>query len=80
MFVCVCSLKSFYVHQLGPTLGEDNAYVANGECKDIDMPANGDCTSGWYVSAGNKWIMDPTVTIDCKGSICSLISYIYRHI
>ena len=40
----------------------------NVVCKDIDLPANGECTFGWLYYNGTAWDLDRTVMIDCKGS------------
>ena len=62
----------WFINQIGDTPGENYAYVANVACKDIDLPANGECTDGWIYYDGNDWADDTTVAIDCTGIFCIL--------
>ena len=46
--------------------------VLNVDCRDTELPANGDCDDGWYVIIGNthtkaySYILDKTASIECK--------------
>ena len=68
----------WFINQIGDTPGENNGSVANIACKDIDLPANGECTEGWMYTDSNDWVVDPTVAINCRGRFFLLnIIYIY---
>ena len=59
---------SCFFNQIGDTPGKAYGSVLNIDCKDIEYPANGDCTFGWLFYNGTDWDLDRTITIYCKGS------------
>ena len=45
--------------------------AVNPDCRDKELPANGDCDDGWYVIIDNthtkaySYILDKTASIEC---------------
>ena len=56
-----------YLIQIGPEPGSNYGSIVNINCKDVEYPANGECTDRWQYYNGTDWDYDQTVTIDCTG-------------
>ena len=50
--------------QIGRTKGEDNGYVINSDCIDVEHPADGNCNNGWKYWSGS-WKLDNTIRLNC---------------
>ena len=45
-------------HSFRPTI--------NPDCRDSELPANGDCARGWWLVFNTTYVIpDPTATIEC---------------
>ena len=45
---------------------EDLIQIVNYDCRDTELPANGDCDDGWYVLINSTHsIPDETASIEC---------------
>ena len=51
----------------------------NRDCRHFNCPADGLCKVGWTYTKGEKWEVDNTIALECKGTLnnftqCSKIS------
>ena len=65
-------IVNYFIFQIGIYPGDyDRIKAANPYCRNINLPANGECTYGWFFipnDYGASPLSDLTVEIDCLGT------------
>ena len=41
----------------------------NRDCRHFNCPADGLCKVGWTYTKGEKWEVDNTIALECKGTL-----------
>ena len=55
---------------MGPKLGESKGWLLNEDCDNVNLPFDDGCDGGWmYLDRYGKWRSDPTIRLDCNGTI-----------
>ena len=53
----------------------------NRNCHHFNCPADGLCKNGWSYTKGEKWEVDNSIGLECKGTLlCLLLNTVIKYL